>query len=166
MDDSTNPAARKLRFRKLRIAWSVGWGLLAVLLIMLWVRSYSHISFVWRVSSTGVNTRFESANGGVAFLYGKVVGDERPRGWESFSLPIPRKMPETHHRPTARNSPFKLDWLAGKIVIGVPYWLLFIGSGIFAALPWLPGRFSLRTLLIATTLVAVVLGIIIYAAHR
>jgi hypothetical protein len=31
-----------MKFRKLRIAWSVGWGLLAVLLVVLWVRSYSH----------------------------------------------------------------------------------------------------------------------------
>src|SRR4051812_42476544 len=29
-----------MRFRKLRIAWSVFWGLAAVLLIVLWVRSY------------------------------------------------------------------------------------------------------------------------------
>jgi hypothetical protein len=28
-----------MRFRKLRIAWSVAWGLLAVLLIVLWLRS-------------------------------------------------------------------------------------------------------------------------------
>ena len=29
-----------MRFRKLRIAWSVFWGLACVLLIVLWVRSY------------------------------------------------------------------------------------------------------------------------------
>jgi hypothetical protein len=29
-----------MRFRKLRIAWSVFWGLNGVLLIVLWVRSY------------------------------------------------------------------------------------------------------------------------------
>src|SRR5689334_19264816 len=35
--DKTKPL---LRFRKLRIAWSVFWGLACVLLIVLWVRSY------------------------------------------------------------------------------------------------------------------------------
>jgi hypothetical protein len=30
-----------MRFRKLRIAWSVFWGIACVLLIVLWVRSYS-----------------------------------------------------------------------------------------------------------------------------
>src|SRR3954447_17806944 len=33
-----------MRFRKLRITWSVFWGFAGVLLIVLWVRSY------WRVS--------------------------------------------------------------------------------------------------------------------
>src|SRR5688572_22570181 len=29
-----------LRYRKLRIAWSIGWGVLCLMLIALWVRSY------------------------------------------------------------------------------------------------------------------------------
>ena len=32
--------AGQMRFRKLRIAWSVTWGIACVLLIVLWVRSY------------------------------------------------------------------------------------------------------------------------------
>jgi hypothetical protein len=35
------PEALRGRFRRLRIAWSVGWGLLAVLLIAVWVQSDS-----------------------------------------------------------------------------------------------------------------------------
>src|SRR3954447_9768164 len=31
---------RPLKYRKLRIAWSVFWGLTCVLLVVLWVRSY------------------------------------------------------------------------------------------------------------------------------
>ena len=33
-------SGNKMRFRKLRIAWSVVWGIACVLLIVLWVRSY------------------------------------------------------------------------------------------------------------------------------
>ena len=40
--------------------------------------------------------------------------------------------------------------------------LIAVGS---AGLPWLPWKFSLRTLLFATTLVAVVLGLIVYAVR-
>jgi hypothetical protein len=35
---STHPTTWK--YRKLRIAWSVGWGIVAVLLVVLWARSY------------------------------------------------------------------------------------------------------------------------------
>jgi hypothetical protein len=48
--------------------------------------------------------------------------------------------------------------------IGCHYWLptLFIAG--LATLPWLPYRFSLRTLLVTITLVAFLLGAIVYAA--
>jgi hypothetical protein len=44
----------------------------------------------------------------------------------------------------------------------VPHWFLLVLAGTFAALPWLRWRFTLRTLLIATTLVAVVLGLAVW----
>ena len=45
----------------------------------------------------------------------------------------------------------------------LPYWLLILVSTTLAAAPWIewPRRFSLRTLLIATTLVAVALGLVV-----
>jgi hypothetical protein len=46
-------------------------------------------------------------------------------------------------------------WVAGAFIAAAAVPL--------AALPWMHSRFSLRTLLIATTLVAVLLGTIIYA---
>jgi hypothetical protein len=47
----------------------------------------------------------------------------------------------------------------------VPYWFPVFALVALAAMSWLPGRFSLRTLLIATTLVAAVLGLVVYAAR-
>jgi hypothetical protein len=49
--------------------------------------------------------------------------------------------------------------------IMLPYWFGVLLSATFATLPWIPTRFSLRTLLIATTLVAVVLGLIVFATR-
>jgi hypothetical protein len=49
--------------------------------------------------------------------------------------------------------------------IGVTHWFVSFLITLLAALPWLPYRFSLRTLLIATTLVAVLLGAVIYAVR-
>src|SRR5437763_4883145 len=36
-----------MKFRKLKIAWSVFWGLGCVLLVVVWVRSYTWIDEVW-----------------------------------------------------------------------------------------------------------------------
>ena len=41
-----------MKFRNLRIAWSVGWGVLAVLLCVLWVRSY------WRFDQMRIDCPF------------------------------------------------------------------------------------------------------------
>ena len=48
-----------------------------------------------------------------------------------------------------------------------PYWFPATLSALFTVLPWFgrPIRFRLRTLLIATTLVAVALGVIAWARH-
>jgi hypothetical protein len=47
--------------------------------------------------------------------------------------------------------------------VGCAYWLASMVSIAFAAGPWFHWRFSLRTLLIGMTLLAVVLGAIVYA---
>jgi hypothetical protein len=45
--------------------------------------------------------------------------------------------------------------------IHCPHWLGVVFCVCLSFVPWLPWRFSLRTLLIATTLLAVVLGLIV-----
>jgi len=57
----------------------------------------------------------------------------------------------------------------GKHFAVVAYWCLAMFSSAIACmpwLPWLPRRFSLRTLLIAMTLVAVVLGVVMWAVRK
>jgi hypothetical protein len=55
-------------------------------------------------------------------------------------------------------APHKGFWL------GFPDWFVLVILVIASAVPWLRLRFTVRTLLIATTLVAVVLGLIVWAA--
>ena len=43
----------------------------------------------------------------------------------------------------------------------VPHWLVTALFAIIGFVPWIPWKFSLRTLLIATTLIAVVLGLVV-----
>jgi hypothetical protein len=43
---------------------------------------------------------------------------------------------------------------------------ILIGFLLLAVGPWIPPRFSLRTLLIASTIIAVLLGLIVYATRQ
>ena len=74
--------------------------------------------------------------------------------------------PSEAYRESWKLTYFPHDGNLGGTPFQSPYWLLVAVAGLFAALPWIPipRRFSLRTLLIAMTLVAVVLGQIAWAA--
>jgi hypothetical protein len=64
--------------------------------------------------------------------------------------------------PTLKSIPsFALITNAAVTAFRFPIWLLVLLVAAIGTAPWLPYRFSLRTLLIATTLVAVVLGVIV-----
>jgi hypothetical protein len=120
-----------MKYRKLPIAWTVAWWILAVLLVVLWVRSYS-LSY-----KSQEGQRFISLNGWLAIMDNSEYASA---GDTDNGIPI-------------------------------PYWLLtlpIIVIAINSLRPWRDGlrRFSLRTLLIATTLVAVMLGLIVYAVGR
>jgi hypothetical protein len=151
--------------RKLRIAWPVAWGIACVLLIVLWVRSY------WRAY------HLESTDAAVivAADYGEIhvsldlpaiLDGEEDGGWSIYGTPplfdsfegFPRGKPSPPHLDFQFNSIRDLYFRA-------PGWFLSLSTVVLAALPWLPRRFSLRTLLIATTLVAAGLGLIVYAAR-
>jgi hypothetical protein len=143
--------AAPMRFRKLRIAWSVAWGLFAVLLIVMWVRSYWYFDLCER-SIASHWFKIESFWGQLVFKY---------RSWESQpwalrSYPI-HDMVDQEFLET-RDIP-KFELKSGLLL--VPYWLLLALITI-ATRPSLPARFSLRTLLIATTLATIMLGFAVY----
>ena len=167
-----------MKFRKLRIAWSVFWGLAGVLLLVLWVRSYAqHDSYNWSRTHTTSDDLLMFGAGRIALLhncdrpendgfnhYSQVFkGSGDMRSWFRSSMPIcgPDQMPIHYPAGFGMSRTLPQDF-----VVTLPFWfavLLFAG---FAVAPWLPWRFSLRTLLIATTLVAVMLGLIVWSVHR
>src|SRR4051812_5621051 len=113
-----------MRYRKLRIAWLVAWGLAYILLTIMWVRSYSHISYLLRVSPAGVSTRIGNGFGRVGFLYGKVAHDEKLKRWQIFNMPIAKTTQVAIEGPTANESSFKFDLSGGPLVIRVPHYVL------------------------------------------
>src|SRR3954470_19207851 len=73
-----------MRFRKLRIAWSVFWGLACVLLIVLWGRSYWRWDVVDLHWPTTDSVAFQSLHGRVY-----IISVSYPNGFVTRSLPAP-----------------------------------------------------------------------------
>jgi hypothetical protein len=147
-----------MRFRKLRIAWSVAWGIAAVLLVALWVRSY------WWDEQLNIplsDTRVfapQSFVGTVSF--GFCTSPEAKFMW-------PRGLRSNPVSNDIRLQSFAFGRFTGIPVrtvafVRVPHWFLLILAAALTAVPWLRWRLSLPTLLIATTLVALALGLIVW----
>ena len=147
-----------MKYRKLRIAWSAVCGVLCLLLIVLWVRSYSRMESAWVRLSTTVAPGAMSYQGRVALVSDAVPKDAPglPRFGASSSIGF-----REHARIV--NTHLMRSTFGSYLVL--PSWPLVLITATFAVAPWLPSRFSLHTLLIAMTLVAVVLGLIVAFAR-
>ena len=164
-----------MRFRKLRIAWSVVWGLVAVLLCVLWVRSYWRVYSLYEqhyfgtppVPSTYVHSWVELQKGNVIISKGFNDSPKRPgSGTLQWDFESSRR---SYVRP--EGIPFwGFEYSADnqRMNLAVPCWLLVLLAGAATALPWIGDnryRFSLRTLLIATTLVGSGLGFVVWMSR-
>jgi hypothetical protein len=132
-----------MKYRKLRIAWSVAWGITCILLILLWGRSRNKIDSIAAGYWPGHLILVES------YLSDVYVG--------FYSGPVSLYRLSNEIRPSVYFPTLKTAALV------VPLWALVLVGAVAASIPWIRWRFSLRTLLIATTLVAVVLGAVVYA---
>ncbi len=155
-----------MRFRKLRIAWSVGCGIACVLLIALWVRSYFAFDFFNHGFPDKSGYIVESINGALVIAY--------------FNRPVILDSGYGTHAPdvgqSATRNTWKGTWAGFRLAvdksfgyrIALPFWFLTLLLMAIGALPWFrwSNRFTLRTLLIATTLFAVVVGLIVSAASK
>jgi hypothetical protein len=148
-----------MKYRKLRIAWSVAWGVVAVLLCVLWVRSYWRYDLIEGMSFTGSAItkyfRCASARGQITIL---AVPTYR-------SAITAAKWRHKSGKPGKGNALGVLGFHYDELRLGLPHWLFSIAVAVVAALPWFRFRFSLRTLFIVTTLVAVALGLIVWASR-
>ena len=147
-----------MRFRKLRIAWSVGCVVVCgALLIALWMRSYSiRDSALWETNKLALE---------INSIKGHAVV------WLAFR-PFDNEYVRIFHEKITRDDELRVKrgvlgffYFRGpdNTQIHVPLWFLTLAvMAAVAVLPWIHWRFRLRTLLIATTLVAVVLGLIVW----
>jgi hypothetical protein len=132
-----------------------------VLLVALWVRSHN-----WR---EGIDGAVVSHQVMITSLEGRlrlaVARDDYWPGTAFYFSRLPKDASTgwTQHPSTTLGfqGGISKDW----VTVGMPHWflILVIGAAAVVAAPWVkrPWRFSLRTLLIATTLVAVGLSLVV-----
>jgi hypothetical protein len=145
------------------IKWRIGWRsaisavcvLTTVLLIGVWFRSYKWMDITDRSSAINVCSMNGKLFVGETFM---LMGNNTLNP----GFPIPKS-----HLGICTLSPrqFELVSLGGGVAL--PYWLVVIVFTPLASAPWLlRWRFSLRTMLIATALLAVLLTLAIIAVRR
>jgi len=143
-----------MKVRKLRIAWSVAWGVVAVLLCVLWVRSY------WRVDALETPYEYQLIS-----LYGTFqvapMDESIGANWKSWQLNS-GSIEELFDVDLLSRERLALAFQFKRHLV-LPWWFVILATVAVAATPWLRFRFSLRTMLIATTLVAAALSLIVWA---
>lgn len=176
---------RVVRF--LRIAFTAICGFACVLLVCLWVRSYWRFEQLIHRTSASDYFAVTTHRGQLAVGYSNesMLAKVFPRDW------IGHGFPETD-RSLTKGSPFAVFPTSTKIFgkpdpivqlprfhspfvmprsgsssaeLVVPYWLLVFFASAIAVSPWLRWRFSLRSLLIVTTLIAALLGLSAWASR-
>ena len=157
MVDELTPKRPYLRI--LRISWTVGWSILAVLLVVAWIRSYWYVDF-WYVKTPGI-----AIPPGIAWMQGFVFFDchiihptrATVPPWRTFGPVNVMTIWNPHGEGI-----FKIEvegrfiqlWILAPIAIGL------------AALPWVYRRYSLRRILVLMTVIAVLLGLSRWSALR
>ncbi len=142
-----------MRFRKLRIALSATCLIACVLLIALWVRSYSRVDSVNGVLYSDVQ-----------FDLSSLSGCTLAEVWGGTPLSLPQY---DTYRNTESDFSSPAFIIVGRseqpggsgFVVISPYWFSLVFTIALTRSLGYPGAFGLRTLLFATTLVAVELGL-------
>jgi hypothetical protein len=148
--------------RGLRIAWSVVCGVLCVLLIVLWMRSYQHRESLYGYFPIRGYLQISSNHGGLDFI---VNGEHYRQWWRLESTPaLTRDKLNPVWMLSLRQDPRRGFWWD----LSAPFWFLVPLTMAIAAVPWIQRskQFTLRTLLIATTLIAVVLGVVVWSMQK
>jgi hypothetical protein len=148
--------------RRLRIAVSVFFAIVAVTALVMWPRSYWRIEGIQRTTVNTISAVL-TVPGAIRITWLQIPPSrsmpQLVQGWVVISEEVD---PDNAYGP-------QIDWRKGPYNwhLTLPHWVIALTSSIIAAIAW-PRRsyqFSLRTMLIATTLVAVVLGLAVWAGR-
>jgi len=158
-----------MKYRKLRIAWSVAWGVACLLLVVLWVRSYWWHDIVACRFTSKDGIRIDSTNGGLTLAHISLHGFPITFvDWKVTSIWSPSQGLFPIGFTEESYAGFYLEQFTDGFALSVPYWFLVPLSAAFGTLAYVSRlrRFSLRTLLIAMTAAAIGLGLAVYALKK
>jgi hypothetical protein len=141
--------------RKLSISASVACVLACTLFVALWVQTFFSCDTVFGPLPPRLGFVMTSRQSGLSI--GCLLRDVSE--WGSHSLP-PENVPSLPYKSALG---FGFCRTANIVAIRLPYWFLVLAtaSAARALMKRTPWQFSLRTMLIAMTLVAVLLGLIV-----
>jgi hypothetical protein len=149
--------------RGLGIAWSMGCGLLCVLVIASWIRSY-RVADSASLQITGTRSLNANSVQGVISIESMYWNEEITPFELNFDIEAtPIDAAELLESRTSFDWEMARGADGGSHELFLPHWCPVLLLAMFAAAPWFKWRFTLRTLLIATTLIAVVLGLAVWA---
>src|SRR5262245_57269275 len=112
--------------RGLRIAWSVWWGILCVLLVVLWARSQSSVDLIGSVVTHRYEAVISTWPGSCAIRIADDNFELKPWAWRSNPV-----------RDKDRELLGSFHWPDDSVpYLILPYWLLVLLSTLIASLPW------------------------------
>jgi hypothetical protein len=143
-----------------RVAVSAAYLIACGFLIALCLRSYWWVDYYYGYISPTRCLAGCSIHG--RLLMGVANGDASDTSWQARTHPI--DSPDFTKLLKSLEGAWGFGTLRDdtRSQVIIPHWFLVIISGALAALPWIRWRFSLRTLLIVTALVALVLGFVVW----
>lgn len=140
--------------RKLRIPFTVFWATLCIVSLAFWVRSYRHQDSIWVWLPPSEHIQVSSGDARMVVYF-----DDRPIDswgkWHAHELTSHTKYGAANRIPH-----FNLAFWPHFARLYLAHWVPVVTCALLAVLPWIPWRFNVRNLLIATTIAGVVAGLI------
>jgi hypothetical protein len=147
----------------LRIAFSLTCSLACLALITLWVQSQQSVSGLAVRTSGTRSIDMWSLPGSFSIGIGTVPANSMARRWDRTTLPTEFWLQVGRQYELAPYSPIWGEFRYNDGYVRFPHWFAVLLAAALGVAPWLKWRrqFSLRTLLVATTIIAAILGAIV-----
>ena len=145
-----------MKYRKLRIAWSLYWAIVSSVVIVFWVRNYTVADGGFIKLTPSFYVQVHAIDGRMCVWF-QMKPNKGWFGWWSNPITFPTPPDEPNRLPW-----FDLKFWPTFARLYTAHWFLAVVAASLAAAPWCPHRFTVRGLLIGTTAVALITAAIVW----